>query len=132
MLTISVLKYSGMQSGKFIFTSNGGVRVSLFPNEVNWAMSTSQLVQVMNSKIGIDFRIASYTVPFGYYIKKKKNDTNHNYHYEIYDGVLDIPTGKMYDEFKDIPTTYNDKPLYRFNKYVVLGERNGDYGTFNS
>jgi len=131
-MKISILKYAGMQSNKFVFANNSGIKVSLFSNEVSWSMSAPQLSQYMNNKVGIDFRVGTYTMPYGYYIKRTKNDTNHNFHYEIYDGEFNTPTGKMYDDFKDIPNTYNDKPVYKFSKYVVLGERNGDYGTFNS
>ena len=116
----AIYKGYDVKTNQFIFMERGEYKKTFLAYELSWGVgkfcSSDDLVKYMNSKIDIGFTIFEYHTSHGYYIMYADREG-----YVLYDAVSDLPQ-ITYKEANQIPATYNNKPVYRYRKKVVVNE----------
>lgn len=113
---IFLAKYSGHDGRFFIFkTKNKDIK--MFASEVCVIEPHEQIIiDNMEKYIDKHFRILTYWNDYGFYVNYYDNQ------YYLMDAKTNKRVGIVYDSAGDIPATYNNMPVQKYQRRCIVGQ----------
>lgn len=128
---IITAKYIGYNGNMYEFELSNGTPIKMYGFEVCTLVEVhGKLPQIMNRKIGKEFKILLYYDDVGYYVMavktyikdKRTRQSIPRIEYRIYNSINNDFTGIVFNNISEVPNTLGGMPISRVRKKAVIHE----------